>query len=125
MSKEMDVLHEQLYPKTKADAARAAVQKQNQEREQADIQALLKIPEGRRFVWKLLGLSGMFRASMTGEAMTTAFNEGRRDIGLGILLEINTCDHNAFAQMQSEHFSKSNSEKTQIEKLKKDEEDNK
>ncbi len=125
MDSTKQALHDQLYPKTESSKVSELIQKQDQEREQNDMQVLLKLPEGRRFLWKIIGLAGMFRASMTGESMTTAFNEGRRDIGLGLLLEINNCDHNAFAQMQSEFFSKSNSEKTQIEKLKKEEEEDK
>lgn len=57
--------------------------------------------------------------------MTTGFNLGRRDAALFLVAAINVCDHNAYAQMQGEHFSKVNSENAQIEKLGKEEEGDK
>ena len=112
-------LDDQLYPKTEADKLKTSIQQLDRERELSDVQALLKLPEGRRMLWRLFGLSGMFRASMTGDAMTTAFNEGRRDVGLVLLADVNRADHNAFAQMQREHYSKLLSEESQVSKLKK------
>lgn len=112
-------LDDQLYPKTEVGELKKNIQRLNEEREQGDIQAVLKFPEGRRLLWRLFGLSGMFRASMTGESMTTAFNEGRRDVGLVFLNDVNKADHTAFAQMQSEYYSKLKSEEVQIAKLKK------
>lgn len=48
----------------------------------ADFVAVLKATEGRRFVRRLLAECGIYRASFTGDAQTTAFNEGRRHVGL-------------------------------------------
>jgi hypothetical protein len=114
-------LHNEIYPKTKADELKEVIQKLDRERELGDIQILLKLPEGRRFLWRMLfDVCGTFRGSLTGDIGSTGFNEGRRDIGLMILLEINNADHNVFAKMQSEYFSKKKSEEVQIKKLEKD-----
>jgi hypothetical protein len=42
----------------------------------------------RRYVWRLLEMAGVFRTSFTGDEWT-AFNEGRRSLGLAILSDIN------------------------------------
>lgn len=112
-------LHDQLYPKTEADKLKESIKRLDTERELEDVQVLLKLPEGRRVFWRLFSMSGMFRASMTGDAMTTAFNEGRRDVGLMFLADVNRADHNVFAQIQSEHYSKLKSEEAQLTRLEK------
>lgn len=46
-----------------------------------DFKWLMSDARGRRFVWRLLELSGMYRTSMTGNS-TTFFNEGMRNFGI-------------------------------------------
>ena len=41
----------------------------------------MSTPAGRRFMWRLLEKTGMYRTSFTGNS-TTFFNEGQRNIGL-------------------------------------------
>jgi hypothetical protein len=51
--------------------------------ERADIRKVLATPEGRRELWRLLTSCGVHRSSFAGEAaLTTAFNEGERNVGL-------------------------------------------
>ena len=71
-------------------------------RRTSDLRKLLKLPEFRRFVWDSLSETGLFRASFTSDAMTTAFNEGKRDNGLKLLAELNETDVSVFAQIQKE-----------------------
>jgi len=47
----------------------------------------LKTKQGRDFVWDILSVTGVFRSSFTGNAVTF-FNEGRRDVGLQLLARI-------------------------------------
>lgn len=42
-------------------------------------------PRGRRHIWGLLAQSGVFRSSFNTNAMTMAFQEGQRNIGLRLL----------------------------------------
>lgn len=71
----------------------ADVQERREARRQrqshADFRAVVATPEGRRFVWELLGPA--FTASFTGDALTTAYNEGRRGAANEILARLN--DH--------------------------------
>lgn len=93
-----------LYP-SETDQRREALEaesRRRRERELGDIRKLLAIPEGRRFLWRLLGDAKVFAASYAGEAPATFFNEGKRDIGIKVLQEILAAKPDAFSQMQRE-----------------------
>lgn len=81
------------------------------DREITDLKVVLKIPEGRRTVYKILCECGVFKASFTQNSNTTAFNEGRRDIGLSLLAELDLAEPNVYSQMLKEHFSEAKSKK--------------
>jgi hypothetical protein len=73
------------------EKAEAAGEKARLEADQAaaDLKAVMADPAGRRFVWRLLELAGIYRASFAGESThATAFNEGQRSGGLRMLSEI-------------------------------------
>lgn len=46
-----------------------------------DFKWIMSHKQGRRFVWRMLELSGMYRTSMTGNSQTF-FNEGMRNFGI-------------------------------------------
>jgi hypothetical protein len=72
-------------------------------REIDDARWVLSNVKGRRFLWRMWCLCGTFQASYTAkDATQTAFNEGKRDIGIAILQEINAADIKAFSRMQDE-----------------------
>jgi hypothetical protein len=52
----------------------------------ADIRAVMSTQQGRRFVWSLIESAGVYAPSFTGAAETTAFNEGRRSVGIGLMV---------------------------------------
>lgn len=89
--------------------------KRLQEREQGDIRKVLSLPEGRRFVWKLMSDAGVFRSSFTGNSQTF-FNEGQRNMGLMVLNQVMAAKADAFSQMQAEAASE---KRQQDEELKK------
>ena len=72
------------------------------DRDRADWSWLLADRRGRRILWGLMADAGLFRVSHTGEALATAFNEGRRAIGLALLDKTLTIDAAAFGRMQQE-----------------------
>jgi hypothetical protein len=54
-----------------------------------DLLSLMNTVQGRRFMWRLLDLAGVFRLSYAGEAThATAFAEGGRQIGNVLLADI-------------------------------------
>ena len=74
-----------------------------------DLRKILKTPEGRRYIWRRLGKTGVFRNSFNLNSNQTAFTEGQRNVGLDMLREINEADVTAFAKMQNEYISALNS----------------
>lgn len=73
--------------------------------EEDDYRWLLSTERGRRLAWRILGLTGMNRPSFTGDATTTFFREGERNIGLKLQLGLANADKQAFSTMMLEHFS--------------------
>lgn len=77
-----------------------------------DLRKVLSFPEGRRYIWRLWGLTGVFRSSYTPkDANMTSFREGQRDVGLAMLQDINDASPTALAQMRSEYLSELNADK--------------
>lgn len=56
-----------------------------QEAMQPDIRALMKLPAGRRVVWRLLEQAGVWRSVFSPEPLRMAFAEGQRNLGLWLL----------------------------------------
>ena len=91
----------------------SADDKRKRQRDVGDLRRILKEPEGRRFVWRLLGKAGIFHTSFALNSNQTAFSEGRRSIGLDLLIDLNEADVGAFAQLQSEYMSEVNKSKNE------------
>jgi len=53
-----------------------------------DLDELMSLPAGARFIWRLLERAGVYRSSFSTDALIMAAQEGRRDIGLKLLAEI-------------------------------------
>ena len=79
-------------PKAVADASRR--ERDRAKRDTADLRWIMSDPRGRRFIWRLLGITGIFRSSFTGNS-ETFFREGERNVGLKLLTDV-TRDANDF-----------------------------
>ncbi|GEM_PF-1781496 len=66
-----------------------------------DVRHVLSSVQGRRFVWWILDMAGVYRTSFTGNS-TTFFNEGARNIGLRVLAYVMDAKPEAFLLMQQE-----------------------
>jgi len=71
-------------------------------RDVEDFKSLMKLKEGRRFVWRLLAETGVYHSSFTGNS-ETFFKEGRRSIGLILMGELHTICPELYAVMVEEH----------------------
>lgn len=87
------------------DEEQALRARQLRELELQDFRWLMSHAEGRRIVWRLLGHAGVYRTSFTGNS-TTFFNEGRRDVGLFLLAEVQDASPNGYIKMFSEQRKK-------------------
>lgn len=47
--------------------------------------SLMSLPAGRRFLWRLLTQSGVFRSSFSPDPLVMAMNEGQRNVGLRVV----------------------------------------
>lgn len=92
-----DLLEEQ----EKAEASRLA-RHLRREQEISDFKWLTAHKQGRRFLWRLLDLSGQLRSSMTGNSQTFA-NEGARTFGLALMAEFHEHSIDAYAVMVKEN----------------------
>lgn len=67
-----------------------------------DLRWVMSSPKGRRFMWWLIGLAGVYRPSFNNSGSVTAFNEGQRNVGLALLAQISEHCHGEFLRMQEE-----------------------
>jgi hypothetical protein len=67
-----------------------------------DMRWLMSDPRGRRFVWRQLEESGIYRSSYSNDALAMAFNEGERNRGLKLLDEISRHCPKGLSEMQKE-----------------------
>ena len=59
--------------------------------------------EGRMWMWALLEVCGIYHTSFSENALTMAFAEGRRDIGLRIVADIIKISPAQYARMVEEN----------------------
>lgn len=86
-------------------APEAATRAENARRQEIeDFKWVAAHPQGRRFLWRFLGMAGIYRQSMvTGSSDVTSFNEGRRSLGLALMDEFHAHSLEAYLRMVKEH----------------------
>lgn len=94
-------------PEQVADAELRA--RRARELELDDLRVLLGLPEGRRFVWRVLAESRAFASSFHPEPSRAAFGEGKRRVGLWLLAELQQADPTAFLGLMTDHWSPADS----------------
>lgn len=68
-----------------------------------DVKWLMADKRGRRIMWRLLAEAGIYRTSFNNSGSVTAFNEGKRHIGLVLIGEVNDHAAHQFLVMLKEH----------------------
>jgi hypothetical protein len=87
------------------------------EEDKLDLRHISSSPQGRRFLWRLIGECKTFEKIWDASAKIH-FNEGRRSIGIQLLAEVMQADPKGYLLMQQEAMLRTASE----EELKEDEE---
>lgn len=72
------------------------------EREMNDLRFVMGHEQGRRFVWRLLTITGITRSSFETNALSMAMKEGQRNVGLTLTAEIMEADTKSYLTMQLE-----------------------
>jgi len=71
-----------------------------------ELRAVMVTPPGRRVVFRLLDSStNLFGQSFTGDALTSAFGEGRRAVGISLMQELQRACPREYLQMLGEAFT--------------------
>ena len=84
----------------RSDAQQVAERVRQQELD--DIRELMATALGRRIMWRLLAMSGVYRLSYTGNS-ETYFREGQRSVGLRLIADIHEACPEAYVEMLKEH----------------------
>lgn len=93
-------------------------EKQLKKRNMTDLQTVLKTPQGRRVLWRLLQACRVHQHSFVpGDSTATAFHCGQQSVGLFLLSEIEDAAPAAYQQMRGEYISEVNSEQNEINRL--------
>lgn len=96
-------------------------QKRRDDRDKENIREVCSTPKGKRFLWDLMSDCHVFHSSFGASNDHTNFNEGKRDIGLGILnLILNACPQR-FQEMQREFKAEKVNQEIQKDKQKEEE----
>lgn len=74
--------------------------------EAADLRWLMRQRPFRRFMWKLLDECGVYRTSFSRDALVMALLEGRRDVGLTQVADLNRHAPDEFDLMARERREK-------------------
>lgn len=69
---------------------------------QLDAKAVMQTPEGRRFVWWLLGKAGINESVMKDGESRVLYWAGRQDMGRELQVHVITTDADAYLLMQRE-----------------------
>ena len=88
----------------KADAETRA--KLSRDTEESDLKWLMSSKRGRRIVWRILDLAGVFRLSFNTNAMQMAFNEGNRNTGNRLLAIVHAVAPELYPTMAKEAAEK-------------------
>jgi len=81
-----------------------AQEKREEQEAKNDIIAVMKTPEGRRYVWRLLEKAGVFRTPYRGSTNDTMVRIGNHSIGVEIMTEIIDANAELYLLMQKEHY---------------------
>src|SRR5690348_3711287 len=87
-------------PKQIAEASRK--EKDRRKRELAELRRLLDLPDGRRFLWRLLEHCDVFASVYDDVPVRMAHHSGKQDVGHFLLAEINDAQPTALLQMMRE-----------------------
>lgn len=92
---------------SRADEVRARREADVKRQADDDLLAALSVPSGRRLLWRLLdrGAEVYGQSFVPGDPLATAFQEGRRSVGLALMRELQRLSPEKYCEMVSEALS--------------------
>lgn len=93
--------------KNAADEKKIAETATKEERERelqlADLRFILGSPQGRRFIWRLLGHCRVFSSVFNHSGSMTYYNSGMQDVGHFVQAEVIEAKREAYFEMMREN----------------------
>lgn len=80
--------------------ARKHTEEEEKQLDQEAMRFMLDNPHGRRILWKMIGQCGVYKTSAESSGSFTYYNEGRRSVGLNLIVEICEADPEGFIKLQ-------------------------
>ena len=80
----------------------ALLQEADQKRKEQDTYNVMHTEEGRRFVYQILKACGVYAPSFNTNALTMAFNEGKRAIGVALVEQLRQSCNEFYSTMLEE-----------------------
>lgn len=80
----------------------------NREEYLKDLALLMSTPTGRKVMWQILSTANIMAQSYSGDAAATAFNEGRRAVGLQLWADLEAASFEKLLTMQREAMESTN-----------------
>lgn len=91
-------------------------EKQRREREENDLRVVLSSPEGRRFLWRLIGECGVFASvCRDGFGDFVVFRSGQQDVGHKLQAWILEANEGAYLTMQREAWTFAKKDKAELQ----------
>ena len=84
------------------------------EREQRRLNAIMATEDGRAWMWDHLANCGVFASTYTQNPHDTAFNEGRRSIGLRLIADLREHALKLYQKMESEALARLQDENDEV-----------
>lgn len=69
------------------------------ERERNDLASVLTTDQGQALMWRILERCGVYHGTFSASHASASFNEGRRDIALWLLKEMESIDPSLYAHL--------------------------
>lgn len=74
------------------------------------LNALMSTADSREWVWEHLGACGVFSSSYVSNSLDMSFNEGRRNVGLRLLADLQQHTFPLYQKMELEARARSDTE---------------
>jgi len=71
--------------------------------ERDDTVWVMRTRQGRRVIYRILALAGVWKTSFHTNALQMSFNEGQRNMGLALLAKLTEYCEDSYALMLKEH----------------------
>jgi len=72
--------------------------------DQEGLRFLLENPHGRRILWKVISMCGVYKRSADNSGSWTYFNEGARSVGLNLIAEICEANPEGYIKLQQDNL---------------------